>query len=423
MVIREQLTTSDREIRVLRQEYRQLDKELSHYKTVLEKHGQLQEQLQGNTELQQRLQTLLHEQQQVEQALRTQTYALELHEEWRLLEQQLIGLNYDDKTHALVRGEVDRWRWAEAKQNELKQANHRLLQLTERQPALRAEIEQLEAQHSALQRSPTQQQIEALDRQIATIAYDPAVHTTVRTQLRQAQVWELRLQELEQARQQSPALQARVSELETSLNERSTAAHTLETEIALLHQTLAEMEDLSATLHHLQHQMQERRSHLDHCLAQLGRLQQQHHQLQLLKQQRSQQEQQLQALRQKYRIHHELASAFSKNGIQALMIENVLPQLEAEANHILGRLSNHQLHIHFVTQRAGRRNKSTNKSTSKTPTKLIDTLDIFISDLKGTRSYETYSGGEAFRVNFCHSFGIGAVAGSAIGRGTTTADH
>jgi exonuclease SbcC len=31
---------------------------------------------------------------------------------------------------------------------------------------------------------------------------------------------------------------------------------------------------------------------------------------------------------------------------------------------------------------------------------MIDTLDIIISDAKGTRAYETYSGGEAFRINF-----------------------
>ena len=39
------------------------------------------------------------------------------------------------------------------------------------------------------------------------------------------------------------------------------------------------------------------------------------------------------------------------------------------------------------------------KSTKKN-VKLIDTLDILIADARGTRSYETYSGGEAFRINF-----------------------
>ena len=70
------------------------------------------------------------------------------------------------------------------------------------------------------------------------------------------------------------------------------------------------------------------------------------------------------------------------------MIENLLPQLEAETNQILGKLSDHQLHVQFVTQRSGRNNRK------------IDTLDILIADARGTRPYETYSGGEAFRVNF-----------------------
>jgi exonuclease SbcC len=46
-----------------------------------------------------------------------------------------------------------------------------------------------------------------------------------------------------------------------------------------------------------------------------------------------------------------------------------------------------------VTQRASR-------GRSKKNTKLIDTLDILIADARGTRAYETYSGGEAFRINF-----------------------
>jgi exonuclease SbcC len=97
------------------------------------------------------------------------------------------------------------------------------------------------------------------------------------------------------------------------------------------------------------------------------------------------------------RSYQELATAFGKNGIQALMIENILPQLEAESNRILGQLSANQLHIQFVTQRASKRQS---RASRKIAAKLIDTLDILIADTQGTRSYETYSGGEAFRVNF-----------------------
>jgi DNA repair protein SbcC/Rad50 len=58
-------------------------------------------------------------------------------------------------------------------------------------------------------------------------------------------------------------------------------------------------------------------------------------------------------------------------------------------------LSGNQFHVQFITQKAGRSAKSTKKNA-----KLIDTLDILIADSRGTRSYETYSGGEAFRINF-----------------------
>ena len=59
----------------------------------------------------------------------------------------------------------------------------------------------------------------------------------------------------------------------------------------------------------------------------------------------------------------------------------------------MARLTGNQLHIQIVTQKTGSR-------SSKKKTKLIDTLDILIADASGTRPYETYSGGEAFRINF-----------------------
>jgi exonuclease SbcC len=47
--------------------------------------------------------------------------------------------------------------------------------------------------------------------------------------------------------------------------------------------------------------------------------------------------------------------------------------------------------VYFATQRDYKDNKRKDKQ---------DTLDILISDGGSTRDYETYSGGEAFRVNF-----------------------
>ena len=392
-VIREQLTTSDREIRVLRQEYRDVDKELVHYGAALERRGQLQEQLQRSGEGLDRLQKILAEQLDIERSLHQNAYATDLTEELHLIDASLQQLNYDDKNHALARGQVDRHRWAEIKQAEIKQAQRRQAQVEQRLPELAASIAQFEASLEAIAYAPLQQQINELDRHLSAIGYSLEQHTALRQTLRQEQPSQLRYQELLQAQHHYPALQQRSQELAVLLGDRHQALQTAIAQVESLQQQLQDSSDPRSDIEALEAQIHQNRTQLDHHLAQLGRLQQQQQDLEAFKAQHTELITQIQTTRHQLRVHQELSQAFGKNGLQALMIENVLPQLEAEANQILGRLSANQLHIQFVTQRSNRKSKVPNP-------KLIETLDILISDIHGTRPYETYSGGEAFRVNF-----------------------
>ncbi|MBF8264803.1 MAG: exonuclease SbcC, partial [Dehalococcoidia bacterium] len=88
-------------------------------------------------------------------------------------------------------------------------------------------------------------------------------------------------------------------------------------------------------------------------------------------------------------IFRELAEAFGKKGVPALLIEAALPELEIEANRLLSRMTDNRLNIKLETQRDSKVKKGDP----------IETLDIKISDELGTRDYEMYSGGEAFRIN------------------------
>lgn len=399
-LIREQLAVSEREIQVLRQEYRHLGQELSYYNAVLERRGQLQEQLSATDQLGQVLQQILVEVETIERSLQTGDYAAETQAELQLLEQALSQLNYDEQDHALARGQVERWRWAEIKQAEIKQAQRRQAQVAKRVPELQAQMtalqDQLDHQQGVgqFQVSPSelQQQINQLEHHLAEINYSREQHHHLQTALRHAQDWQLRYQALQQAQQQYPQIQQQSHDLAQRLQQRSQDLEAVITEIQALNYQLAPTTDCSDSIQSLEQQMLQQRRQLDQQLAQLGRLQQQQQQLDVLKRQYQSQQQQLQTARRQTRIYQELTQAFGKNGIQALMIENVLPQLEAETNQLLARLSANQLHVQFVTQRASRGSRST--------TKLIDTLDILIADAHGTRPYETYSGGEAFRVNF-----------------------
>ncbi|MBI2852846.1 MAG: SMC family ATPase [Chloroflexi bacterium] len=87
-------------------------------------------------------------------------------------------------------------------------------------------------------------------------------------------------------------------------------------------------------------------------------------------------------------IYKELAEAFGKNGVQALLIEMALPEFQDEANQLLSRMTDNRMHVTFKTQ------GETKKGDVR------ETLDIEIADELGTRSYEMFSGGEAFRINF-----------------------
>ncbi|MFM8007885.1 MAG: ATP-binding cassette family protein, partial [Dolichospermum sp.] len=100
----------------------------------------------------------------------------------------------------------------------------------------------------------------------------------------------------------------------------------------------------TAEINILEQQIANRRRELDNEISHLGQLKQMSLQLETLQNQYEQEREQLQICKQQQRVYQELAQAFGKNGIQALMIENVLPQLEAEANQLLSRLSANQFH-------------------------------------------------------------------------------
>lgn len=112
----------------------------------------------------------------------------------------------------------------------------------------------------------------------------------------------------------------------------------------------------------------------------------------------------LQVARESAGLYRELQTAFGKKGVQALLIESAIPEIEDEANRLLARMTDGRMHIRFETQREAKSSDST-----------IETLDILIADEMGTRDYELYSGGEAFRINFAIRIAISKVLARRAG--------
>ncbi len=379
-------------------EYKEISVQLAGDQQLLETKGQVSAALATLATQAASLELLQQEQQDLLLSIEQRRYAQDFLAELQALAEHLQELGYDEKTHALARNDVDRYRWAEFKIAQMAEATCKQQQLTQQREQLQAKIEACQQQLQALNRdSPLQQKLQAM--QTEMLGYDAQQHQQAQVQLRQSPGIQAQYQAWQQAQVSQPQILERIGQLQQQSQQKLASQQQAGAECAKTAQLLADLPDQSDKVAELEQQMIDRRQQLDRQFAILGQLTEQLAQLEKLRLSLQEQEAEIQACRQQQLIYDELTKAFGKNGIQALVIENILPQLESEANQILRRLSNNQFHIQFITQKSTKKASRSKKASVKNA-KLIDTLDIVIGDVNGTRPYENYSGGEAFRINF-----------------------
>jgi exonuclease SbcC len=186
---------------------------------------------------------------------------------------------------------------------------------------------------------------------------------------------------LPQEREGLERTQKTVNDLRKALQEDIERKKTLLSEIEALPRLERELGDAERTHRELRERERRYRDRLVEVQAILRRFAQ-------LETEREADIKELRSIAEEKSIYDELATAFGKRGTQALIIEKALPEIEEEANRLLGRMTDNRMHLKIESQR----------DTKKGDT--IETLDIKIADELGTRNYEMFSGGESFRVNF-----------------------
>jgi exonuclease SbcC len=228
----------------------------------------------------------------------------------------------------------------------------------------------------------------ALETEIAGLGYDAARHEQTRQELSRLEPYEneknrldeaVRLIDREKEGLEESKEEAEVKRQSLKLDNEKKGA--LTAELAGLPQTRAELAAAEAGQKELVGQRSRAQEAVGSVRARLQRLAE----LEIKKREK---EEQLSRVTREGNVYRELARAFGKTGIQALIIETALPDIENEANQLLARMTDNRMHVKFETQR------ETKKGTVQ------ETLDIAIADELGTRNYEMFSGGEAFRINF-----------------------
>lgn len=270
-------------------------------------------------------------------------------------------------------------------------------------PQLRTIILRLESRDYARE---AQAALAALDQQIAELGYAETAHQAARQAEQAGRASQERLTEMEKARAALQPLERELVELTAGLPALQAEMQARQVEAQ---QARAKLEAASRDL-----------PDPDEAESQYFRLQEEENRLQrelggaqlrvnVLDDLRTRKNQLL-ANRDELNLQiarlKTLERAFGKDGVPALLIEQALPDIEAHANDILDRISGGSMSVRFETQASYKDTKREDKK---------ETLDIIISDAAGSREYELFSGGEAFRVNFAIRLALSRVLAQRAG--------
>jgi len=248
-----------------------------------------------------------------------------------------------------------------------------------------------------------QEALREVEAELGSISYDAARHEEVRRQLNELTKYDDLKRKLDDAHrliQQEKENAARAAEVAEKLRQNQTAARQkeeeLKKELSALPPLLARLEQAEVENRQLLNQRNQKletmwsaKAKLDRCAELEVKKQEKHKEMSLLSKDSS--------------IYQDLAKAFGKGGVQALLIDAARPEIEAEANQLLARMTDNRMHVKFETQR------ETKKGVP------METLDINISDELGMRKYEMFSGGEAFRINFAIRIALSKILAKRAG--------
>jgi len=295
-----------------------------------------------------------------------------LRSEVQQLDRRLTGLAAQQRRGAQLEQALDAARRAEADLASLydeRQALDARLQAGDFAPAEQAELARLAEERQSL-------------------GYEGQAHEAARRLVASLVEFEAAHQRLRSADERVADERAALADLETwlagkqaSLAEDEAQRASLAAEVARLPDVAQRVREKAAAVEDLHAQASQARlvlggaqQRLDHCTRLVA--------------ERERRAADRQRLAEEKAAFDELRLAFGKRGVQAMIIEAAIPEIEYEANRLLARMTDGRMHVRIETQR----------ETLKGDT--VETLDINIGDELGTRPYELFSGGEAFRVNF-----------------------
>jgi DNA repair protein SbcC/Rad50 len=228
-----------------------------------------------------------------------------------------------------------------------------------------------------------------LDKEERTLEYDSARHEKVKSQLLELQKYEKMKQDLEATEQNIIRDKQMLAEAEAGAQKQAQSLKQAVDSLVLISTEISGMEPAAGELVELEKKYKELMDQDRGNRDKLSQIQERLRHLDEIEKLKAEKEKQLGRYQQEAGAFKELAEAFSKKGVQSLLIQQAFPEIEHEANRLLGKMTDNRLTLTLESQKEAKTKKSDP----------IETLDIKIGDELGTRNYEMFSGGESFRID------------------------
>jgi len=254
---------------------------------------------------------------------------------------------------------------------------------------LYAEIKEVEQKITGKDYAREEQgKLKELEEKIKSIEYDETEHNQIYRKVQDLSHAPLENAKLLEAERKIDLMKETLSEGIENQQQKTLNLRDLEKKKKNVEIELTEFPSLNEKLARETSELTSDYSLKDKILEEKGGYQSKFEQCLEMEKERKEIKKELEKSRKKQDVYEKLVVAFGKNGIQALIIENTLPEIEEEANNLLAKLTTDGTKITIESLRDLKSGK------------IKETLDIKISDELGVRDYELYSGGEAFRIDF-----------------------
>ncbi len=285
----------------------------------------------------------------------------------------------------------------EQEQRQSDDARKQLLVLRPRLEQLRVSLEA--GDYGAAERAEVAQ----IDREIVALDYDDADREKTYREAQSLQHWDIEQRELNSALSRLPDDENELRRNREQVDRWEEEMRTVETARAADVAALAGLPAFERELGCAEARVQQLSAERDDLLARQGRLQGDAERRTALSQELAALQRRRNDAQLEQSIYADLFAAFGRSGVPAMLIDAAVPRIEAEANHLLGRMTDNRLALKLETQRDRRDGR------------VAETLDILISDELGARSYDLFSGGEAFRINLALRIALSKVLAQRTG--------